>query len=163
MPEDKMLLNQVSHLYRQLDAIDKYYTVVDQLIKETPNDPNIYYNSAVTSAQNNHPDRAEKYYKKALEIDPDYINAEVNLSLLLLEQDKLINDEMNTLGASETDNERYEKLKQQRIDLYREVLPYLESIVKSQPQNNDFAKKLINIYSFLGNRTHIAVEENIDE
>lgn len=36
MPENKMLLNQVSHLYKQLDAHDKYNAVVAQLIKETP-------------------------------------------------------------------------------------------------------------------------------
>ena len=163
MPENKILLNQVSHLYRQLDAYDKYYAVVDQLIIETPNDQNQYYNFAVTSAQNNDLDRAKKFYKKALEIDPNYINAKINLSTLLLEQDKLINDEMNELGVSKTDDERYIELKQNRINLYYEVLPYLKSIVKSQPQNEDFAKKLIHIYSFIGNRTHIAVEENIDE
>ena len=36
MPENKILLNQVSHLYKQLDAHDKYNAVVAQLIKETP-------------------------------------------------------------------------------------------------------------------------------
>jgi hypothetical protein len=36
MPENKILLNQVSHLYKQLDAHDKYNSVVAQLIKETP-------------------------------------------------------------------------------------------------------------------------------
>lgn len=163
MPEDKMLLNQVSHLYIQLEAHDKYYAVVDQLIIETPNDPNLYYNSAVTSAQNNDLERAKKFYKKVLEIDPNYIDANVKLSMLLLEQDKVINDEMNELGVSETDNERYEKLRLKRINLYNEVLPYLKSIVRSQPQNKDFAKKLMNIYNFIGNRTQIAVERNLDE
>jgi tetratricopeptide (TPR) repeat protein len=162
-PEDKMLLNQVSHLYLELEARDKYNSVVDKLIKETPNDPNLYYNFAVTSAQNNDLDRAKKLYKKALQIDPNYINAKVNLTMLLLDEDDLIKDKLNELGTSETDNERYEKLIQKRINLCHEVLPYIESIVKSQPRNEEFVKQLKDIYSFIGNRTQIAVEEKIDE
>jgi len=150
MPENKMLLNQVTHLYNQLDAHDKYNAVLDQLIKDTPNDPNLYYNAAVSSAQNNNHERAKKYYKKALGVDPNYINAKINLSMLILEQDKVLNDKMIELGASATNDERYEKLKQKRINLYYEVIPYLASVVKSQPQNEDFAKKLKNIYSFIG-------------
>ena len=158
-PEDKTLLNQVSHLYRQLEAHDKYNVIVDQLIKESPNDPSLYYNSAVTSAQNNDLDRAKKFYKKALDIDPNYINAKINLSMLLLDQDKVINNAMNELGVSEDDDKQYEKLKQQRKNLYNEVLPYLESIVATQPQNKDFVKKLMNIYSFMGDQTTLAIEE----
>ena len=66
MPENLILLNQVSHLYKQLEAFDKYNAIVDQLIKATPNDPNLYYNAAVTSTENNDFDRAEELYKKAL-------------------------------------------------------------------------------------------------
>lgn len=163
-PGDKVLLNQVSHFYRQLGAYDKYYAIMDQLIKETPNDPNLYYNSALTSAQNDDPDRAKIFYKKALKVDPKYIKAKVNLAMLLLEGDKTINEEMNDLGDTEADNERYEKLKKERINLYYDVLPYLESIVESQPGNEDMVKKLKNIYSFIGRSTRlVASEENIDD
>ena len=102
-------------------------------------------------------------YKKALKIDANYINAKINLSELLLEQDSLINEEMFALGASETDDERYEALKQKRITIYNEVLPYLESIVKAKPQDTDFAKKLQNIYSFLGKDSTLAIEQVVDE
>lgn len=162
MPENKKLLNLASYLYMQLDALDKYNAVVDQLIKENPNDPSLYYNSAVSSAQNNDIERAKKFYKKALEIDPNYINAKINLSILLLDQDKVINVEMNKLGASETDDKRYKALTQKRKNLYYEVIPYLESIVKSQPQNKDFAKKLKKINSFINEGTEIAILEKED-
>jgi len=164
MPKNERLLYQASHFYNQLGAHDKYNAIVDRLIKESPNDPNLCYNSAVASAENNDLDRAKKLYKKTLEIDPNYINAKVNLSILLLDQDKVINDEMNELGESETDDERYEKLKRKRINLYNEVLPHLESIVKSQPQDKIMAKKLKNIYRFLGKDDKLAVlQEKLDE
>lgn len=162
-PNNKLLLNQVSHLYKQLGAFDKYNVVVDKLIKDKPNDSNLYYNAAVSCTENKDLDRAKKLYRKTLEIDPNYNNAKVNLSMLLLEQDDLINDEMFELGASKTDDDRYEKLKQKRIKIYNEVLPYLESIVKSKPKDDDFAKKLKNIYSFLGKDSKLAIlQEDID-
>ena len=164
MPKDKMLLSQAAHLYKQLGAYDKYYAVVDQLIKESPKDPSLYYNVALTSSQNNDFDRAKRYYREALEADPNYTNAKVGLSMLLLEQDKVITDEMNELGLSETESERYEKLKQKRINLYYQVLPYLKSIVASQPENKDAAEKLKNIYSFIGKGTTVAIlEEESDD
>ena len=159
VPNNKILLNLVSHLYKQLDAHDKYDAIVDQLIKENPNDPSLYYNFALASAQNNNLDRAKKLYKKALEVDPKYINAKVNLSVLLLEQDHAISEEMNELGSSELDNERYEKLKKKRIALYNEVLPYIKSIVKLQPQNKDFAKKLEHINTFIGKGSNVAIAQ----
>ena len=164
MPENQRLLYQASHFYNQLGAHVKYNAIVDQLIKKTPNDPNLYYNSAVASAENNDLDRAKKLYKKTLEIDPNYINAKINLSILLLDQDKIINDEMNELGESETDDKRYEKLKRKRINLYNEVLPYLESIVKAQPQEKNMSKKLKNIYRFLGKDAKLAIlQEKLDK
>jgi len=159
MRDNKTLLNQVSFLYIQLDAKDKYNAVVDQLIRETPNDANLYYNSAVASAQNKDLDRAKKFYKKALEVDSNYINAKVNLSILLLEQDNVITNEMNILGTSKTDDDRYNELKQKRKDLYYEVIPYLESIVKAQPQNKDFVNKLSAIHSFIDEDTKLATLE----
>ncbi len=86
MPENKMLLNQASHLYKELEAHAKYNAVLDQLIKVAPNDPNLYYNAAVNCAQNNDFDRAKRFYKKALELDPNFTNAKENLAVL---QDKI--------------------------------------------------------------------------
>lgn len=157
MPENKILLNQASHFYRQLDAYDKYNAIVDRLIKANPNDTNLYYNAGVANAENGDLHKAKELYRKVLEIDPNYINAKVNLAILLLDQDKVITDEMNELGMSETEDERYESLKRKRINLYNEVLPYLESIVKSQPQDKMMTKKLSNIYRFLGKDGNVAV------
>nr|MCH9661910.1 hypothetical protein [Bacteroidota bacterium] len=69
-PNDKALLNQVFHLYRQLGAKDKYNKIMDLLIKESPNDPNLYYNFGVASTQGNDFDKAKEFYKKVLELDP---------------------------------------------------------------------------------------------
>ena len=163
-PNDKVLLNQVFHLYRQLGEKNKYNQIMDLLIKETPNDPMLYYNFGVASAQSNDAERAIELYKKTLSLDPTHFNAKVNLSILLLEEETAIVDEMNSLGMSDADDKRYATLKVERTKLYNEVLPYLESIVASQPKNRDWVKKLMDIYRHIGQDTKMAIlQEKLDE
>ncbi|MEL6811359.1 MAG: hypothetical protein AAFP76_08505 [Bacteroidota bacterium] len=162
-PNDKVLLNQASHLYRQLGAMDRYGKINDRLISESPKDPNLYYNMGVSSAQNNEIDTAKDYYKKTLELDPKHINAKINLSMLILDQETAILDEMNNLGMSDEDDKRYEELKMQRYNLYNEALPYLESVVEVQPNNREIIKTLMNIYSIVGQDSKYAMlKERLD-
>lgn len=150
MPENKIMRNQLSQLYRKLDAEDKYYGVIDQLIKENPNDTTLYYNAALSFTQNNNIDKAINYYKNLLLIDPNHINATINLSSLLYKQDKAISTKMNTLGDTSADDKQYLALQMERNRLYDELIPLVEAIVKAQPSNLDYSKKLKNLYRFKG-------------
>jgi len=163
-PNDKRLLNQVFHLYLQIDAKDRYQAIMNQLIKETPNDPNVYYNFGVSSAQSNDTNRAKEYYKKTLVLDPNHTNAKINLTLLLLDKEKTIIDKMNNLGTSEVEDKHYKELKLKRIKLYDEVLPHLESMVASEPQNKDWIEKLKNIHLFISQENKmITLEGKLDD
>ncbi|MBX2827932.1 MAG: tetratricopeptide repeat protein [Flavobacteriaceae bacterium] len=163
-PNDKKLLNQAYHLYRQLGAMDKYNKINDQLIAESPKDPNLYYNLGVSSTQSDDKERAKEYYKKTLELDPNHVNAKINLSILILDQETAILDEMNNLGMTPEDDKRYEELKVERYNLYNEALPYLESIVELQPKNMDVIKTLLNIYSIIGQDSKYAVlKQRLDD
>lgn len=86
-PDDKVLLNQAFHLYSQLGDKDKLHKIMDLLIKESPNDPNLYYNLGVSCAQSNDMDKAIKFYKKTLDLDPGYRNASINLSIIMMDQE----------------------------------------------------------------------------
>ena len=163
-PNDKALINQVFHLYRQLGEKAKYNRIMDLLIQESPNDPTLFYNFGVSSSQSNDLARAKEFYKKTLALDPNHLNAKSNLANLLLDEETTIVEEMNSLGMSAAEDKRYDELKKERTKLYNEVLPYLESIVETQPQNKDWVKKLMSIYSYIGQDTKMAIlQEKIDE
>lgn len=163
-PNDEVFLNQALLLYRQLDAKNKYFAVMDRLLKETPNDPNLYYKFGVYSTQNNDLDRAKEFYNKTLQLKSDHINAKANLCMLVLDQEAGIIEEMNGLGVSDNENKRFEELKVKRSELYNEALPYLESIVASQPQNKEWMSKLMEIYSYIGQDKKLAIlQEKIDD
>ena len=156
-PEDKVLLNQVFHLYRQLGDIEKHQKIMNLLIKESPNDPDLYYNLGVSSAQSNNLEKTIEFYKKALDLDPGHVNANINLSIVILDREKAIIEEMNNLGMSTADNNRYEQLKMERQNVYAKALPYLESIIEIQPKNIEVVKKLMIIYSNTGQNSELAL------
>ncbi|MEN0083040.1 MAG: hypothetical protein AAGC51_16355, partial [Flavobacterium lindanitolerans] len=73
----------------------------------------------------------------------------LNLSVLKLNGDTAIVDEMNKLGTSAKDNKRYDELKVKREAIFKSTLPYLEKANKLDPKNEDVYRTLLNVYNYL--------------
>ncbi len=59
-------------------------------------------------------------------------------------------EEMNSLGMSTADYNRYDELKIERENLYKSAIPYLEKVYNLENDNLNAARTLKNIYSALG-------------
>ena len=92
----------------------------------------------------------EVAYKKALEINPGYTNAQLNLSTTYVNEGNGLIDEMNTLGNSKKDIARYDELKQKKDDLFRQGAGILEDALKLNPDNQSVLEQLKNIYGAMG-------------
>ncbi|MEX2349531.1 MAG: tetratricopeptide repeat protein [Flavobacteriaceae bacterium] len=149
-PDDILLLRAEANLALQLDDMKTYNTLMQKVVNSDPDNPELFYNLGVSSASIGETEKAIEYYKKALELEPDYSNAKVNMAVLILEQEDPIIEEMNSLGTSAADNKRYDELRNKRQAMYKEALPYLESALQSQPDNINIARTLMNIYSITG-------------
>ena len=147
-PEDMNLMVTEANLYLKLNDLTTYKKLIGDVLAKNPKDPDLYYNMGVIASKTN-PADAEMYYKKAIELKPDYINAYLNLSILKLDGEKKLIDEMNKLGTSEKDNKRYEILKKQRQNIFTAALPYLEKANELAPKNEDVATTLLNVYGAL--------------
>ena len=147
-PEDLSLIISEADLYLKLQDFATYKKLVSEVLEKDPNNPDLLFNLGVVSSKNDAA-AAESYYKKAIEIKPDYVNAYLNLSILKLEGETKIVDEINKLGTSEKDNKRYEVLKKQREDIFKSALPYLEKANELDPKNEDVAATLLNVYGAL--------------
>tara|TARA_B100001765_G_C19499706_1_gene338641 strand:- start:1809 stop:2237 length:429 start_codon:yes stop_codon:yes gene_type:complete len=123
---------------------------MQEVIASDPNNPELYYNLGVGTAQRGETDKAMEYYKKALELDPNYLNAKINVAALILSKEGPIVEEMNNLGTSAADNKRYDELKEERKQLYLEATPYLEAAIAQRGDNKELIRTLMNIYSQLG-------------
>jgi Tfp pilus assembly protein PilF len=60
---------------------------------------------------------AEKYYARTMEINPQYVNAYINMAALKLEAENAVIAQMNKLGNSDKDMKRYAVLKIERQNL----------------------------------------------
>ena len=147
-PEDVDLILAEADLYLKLEDFANYKRVAAEALAKRPTDADLLYNLGVLASKTD-PVEAEKYYKKAIEIKPDYTNAYLNLAILKLDADKKIIEEMNKLGTSEKDNKRYEVLKKQRTEMFTSTLPYLEKAYNLAPENQDVANTLLNVYGAL--------------
>lgn len=148
-PDDSSLMLTEANLYLQTKDFDKYKQIITEVLAKNPNDAGLVYNLGVISANANDNVEAEKYYKRAVEIKPDYTNAYINLAVLKLQNEKVLIEEMNKLGTSDKDMKRYDVLKKKREDLFRSTLPYLQKAYELDPDNVDIVKTLSGVYSAL--------------
>ena len=56
-------------------------------------------------------------------------------------------EEMNSLGMSTADYNRYDELKIERENLYKSAIPYLEEVYNLENDNLNAARTLKNIFS----------------
>jgi len=149
-PDDLNLLISQANLYFELGDSENFKLLLKEATLKDPNNPELQFNLGVLSQESGDFDSAKKYYDRAIELDPTYTNAEINMAAMILDQEKALIEEMNSLGSSPADNKRYDELKLQRTKIYKSAIPYLESVMKVDPDNIDAAKTLMNIYSATG-------------
>ncbi|KGO91227.1 tetratricopeptide repeat protein [Flavobacterium subsaxonicum] len=147
-PNDTNLIIAEAELYLKANDMASYKRLIAEASQKSPNDPVLFYNLGVVSAAAD-PAEAEKYYKRAVELKPDHFDALVNLGVLAIRDEKKIVDEMNKLGNTAKDNQRYEALKKQREGLYTNAIPYLEKAHKVKPNDQYVISVLAGMYQAL--------------
>ena len=148
-PNDLNLILTEANIYIELGEKSKFQDLMNEAIAQDPENANLYYNLAVVTSDLGEKEAARGYYEKAIELDPAYENAYMNLVALILEQEQEIVEQMNSLGTSAADNAKYDALKTDREELYKECVPILKSLIEIGA-NQDAVKTLMNIYGTLG-------------
>lgn len=147
-PDDLNLLISEANIMLKLDKRDEFKRLMEEATIKDPANPELQYNLGVIAAEGGDNESAIKYYKRAIELDPNYADAHNNMAVIILENDQKIVEKMNALGTSAADNKKYDEYKLQRLGIYKEALPYLEAAFKIKP-NIYTARTLKNIYSAL--------------
>ena len=165
-PDDLNLLLSEADLYMKLGNKEKFKTLMQEAITKDPDNAILYYNLGVINVEQGEFEDAMNYYKKSLELDPNYASTYLNLVGLILEGEDALVEQMNELATSNkrSDFEKYDKLKQDREDLYASCLPYLEKLIEIDPTNIEALKTAKNIYYTVGdNENYKLMSAKIDE
>lgn len=149
-PDDVNLVLSEANLHYKMGNMEEFQKLLILATEMDPENPELRYNLGVIAAEASHPEEAKAYYEKAIELDPSYINAYINLAALILAGEQPLIEEMNGLGTSSADNKRYDELRDKRQELYKDAIPYLNQALEIAPKNINAAKTLMNIYSILG-------------
>ena len=149
-PDDYSLMQAEANMAYKMGQKERYNELMENIAKSNPNNPEVFFNLGVSNAEIGETEKAITYYKKAIELKPDYTNALINLAVVKLSTEKDIIEEMNNLGTSRADNEKYEALKEKRQEMYRDVLPYLERAEELRPDGIEIVRTLMDIYGQLG-------------
>lgn len=145
-PNDATLMQSEADMYYRMGDMGKYREILEEVVRQNPDDATLYYNMGVSSAQLGENDRAVEYYKRAIELDPEMHNARINIAYVILSKEAPLVEQMNKLGMSKADQQKYEELSKQRQGIYREALPHLEKVMQNDSTNVEAARTMMNIY-----------------
>ena len=138
-----------SNVRWEMGQVDQYQRLISKALEIEPNNVDLIFNLGVVNADKGNFDDAIAYYNKAIEIDSGYTKAYLNAAALILDREGPMIEEMNSLGTSTADYNRYDELKIERENLYKKAIPYLEKVFELESDNLNAARTLRNIFSAL--------------
>lgn len=148
-PNDISLIVVQAEVFLKMEDYKRFNELAERSISQNPNSADLNFNFGVLTANANKVEDAEKFYKKTLEADSNYVGAYLNLANLKLSADEKWVNEMNKLGMSPAENKRYEEIKLLRNNNFKSVLPYLEKATELKPEDEEVQRVLLSVYNAL--------------
>ncbi|MFK5974639.1 MAG: tetratricopeptide repeat protein [Flavobacteriaceae bacterium] len=149
-PKDVNLILNQANLYYKMGDKEKFKSLQAEAAALAPDNPDLHYNMGVINMEQGNIKEARVAFNKALEINPGYTNAQLNLSTTYVNEGNGLIDEMNSLGNSRADIARYDELKAQKDSLFLDGSKILEESLKLNPDNQGILEQLKNIYGAMG-------------
>ena len=136
-----------SNIRWEMGNVESYEKLITRAKEIEPDNVDLHFNLGVISSDKGDTEKAMYHYDNAIEIDSTYTKAHLNAAALVLQKEQSIIEEMNSLGTSNADYNRYDELKIVREDLYKSAIPYLQSVYRLDNNNLSAVRTLRNIYS----------------
>ena len=150
-PDDINLIMKEASLYASLDNKVKFEALMEEAILKDPNNFSPYYNvGVIRSEQGLNDDKTKNYYLKAIELNESYVNSYINLVVLILKEESVLNEALSNLNKkarlSNAEAAQYKSYEEQKLDVYKECIPYLKKLIEIDPTNIFAYKQLKGLY-----------------
>lgn len=142
-PEEQYYLMSLINNYIYSNRNDKAIEYLNTAIAKDPNNAQLYdvmgrvYETGLKDFEN-----AEKYFQKALEINPDYIESLSNLGRIYYNQGVNKQGEANMIN----DSKQYQEELAVAKELFKKALPYFEKAHQMKPEEREYMTALRGIY-----------------
>lgn len=145
-PASYSLLIDEANVYYNLGDTNKFKERLQEAITLNPTEPTLYYNVGVMNMDQKKIDEAITYFKKAIELKPDYADAYNNIGAAIIEKANPVIEEMN---KSLSDFDKYDKLQAQQFEIYKEAIPFYEKAYELSPESINIVQTLMGLYENL--------------
>ena len=149
-PDDLSLILSEANIELKLGNDKRFKELMLEAINKDPENAVLRYNVGVMVMKEGEYEAARKEFSKALEIDPSMRDAAINISTTYIEEGNKLVEVMNNLGTSDADFEKYDKLKLQKSDLFKQGAIALEDYLENNEGDNDLYQQLNSIYLAIG-------------
>lgn len=161
-PEDKTVYTSASSVFLRMGMNKKAGEVLDIALGKWGNDASFQLFMGIAYENDKDYEKAEAAYKKALELNPGYMDAIFDLGAFYVNKGIRLNDAANALPLEET--AKYDQIKAQANQAFNEALPYLQQVIDAQPKNVKVMMTLRDVYVQLGKADEAkALREKIEE
>lgn len=148
-PDDQDLKTQEINILIKTERADEARTKLQEAIKSDPENATMYYNLGFLSDELGNEEEAMAAYKKAIEIRPDYYDANFNVAVAYYNKAADIFKEANNLDLKE-----YQKkgpaMEKEAKSYMEKSLPYLEKTHELKPDELIVVETLQAVYTRLG-------------
>ncbi|GEM_PF-1687348 len=164
-PKDKDIFLLEGQIQYQKGDLDKFLENLLNAEKVFEGDAEIFYNIGFIYGEKGDEAKSIEYYKKAIEVDPKYVNAYVNLASTMLNGEQRINEEIDKLPLSlnAEQKKQYDELVAQKKALYKEVVDLLEGAHKVLPDELNIVRILRSVYTALDDQENVKKYEALEQ
>ncbi|RZN84069.1 MAG: tetratricopeptide repeat protein [Winogradskyella sp.] len=145
-PKDMQLIIAEAKAYLANGQKDKMLSLLEDAKSLAGDDPISLYNLGYYAMESGVYKTAIEYFEKAIEKDPAFADAYLNIANVITSEEETIVKEMNSLGNSAADNARYDELREKKVALLKRAIPYLEKSFELKP-NLETGNFLVSVYN----------------
>ncbi|WP_375577691.1 tetratricopeptide repeat protein [Marivirga tractuosa] len=150
-PDNDTFEKQEINLLINSGQVDVAKDRINDAIEKDPENANLYFNLGYLYEQLEEPEKAEKAYLKAIEIDPEYLDANFNYAVYYY------NKAADLLAkARDMDLQTYKKegkkIEEEAIVYLKKSKPYFEKALEIAPEELAVIETLQTVYAQLGEK-----------
>lgn len=159
-PENDQFQKQEINLLIESGQVDIAKDRINDAIEKEPNNANLYFNLGYLYEQLEQPEKAEAAYLKAIEINPDYLDANYNYAVYYYNKAADLLAEARDMDL-QTYKKEGKKLENKAKEYLKKSKPYFEKALEISPTELAVIETLQTVYTQLGENAK--AEEMMDK
>ncbi|CAN5308383.1 hypothetical protein BH23BAC1_BH23BAC1_24260 [soil metagenome] len=148
-PENKDLLKEEINLLIITEKVDEARSKLQEAVAQEPDNATLHYNLGFLYDQTGDAEQAINSYAKAVEIDPEYFEANFNIAVNYYNKAAELLKQANNMDLKEYQKEG-KPLEEKAKEHFRKSLPYLEKSRDLNPEDPTVLNTLRTVYTQLG-------------